>query len=188
MTVLPRYFVYKNVQSLRLIKHQAMKTYGSGGVAPRILHLGGSWKYMANFTTRPLYAIAIGLEAGWDPEQVWKFWRREKHFVLSGNWTLIHLGQRKKLLWSPTTGEGIERVSSGHRESALCNVTSVLKVPLSGAVGVWLCVRSERVLNACGGLLFYWLESNCRLCSLWSCWSQSLLDARARFSIICKYS
>jgi len=39
MTIFPRYLVRKNVQFLSLIKHDTMKTWGSGGVAPRILHL-----------------------------------------------------------------------------------------------------------------------------------------------------
>jgi len=42
MTLFPRYFVRKNVQFLRLIKLDAMKTQGSGDVAPRTLHLGTS--------------------------------------------------------------------------------------------------------------------------------------------------
>ena len=42
MTTFPRYLVRKNVQFLRLIKLDTMRTQGSGGVAPSILHLGTS--------------------------------------------------------------------------------------------------------------------------------------------------
>jgi hypothetical protein len=39
-----------------LSEHHAMKTCkGSGGIAPRILDLGTRWRWVANFTSRPLY-------------------------------------------------------------------------------------------------------------------------------------
>jgi hypothetical protein len=42
--------------SLCLTKHHAMKTYwGSGGIAPRITDLGTRWRWVVNFTPRPLY-------------------------------------------------------------------------------------------------------------------------------------
>jgi hypothetical protein len=38
-----------------LIKHHAMKTYwGSGAIVPHILNLGTRWRWVVNFTPRPL--------------------------------------------------------------------------------------------------------------------------------------
>jgi hypothetical protein len=37
------------------LKHQAMKTHGDTGNAPRILNLGTIWRWMVSFTVRPLY-------------------------------------------------------------------------------------------------------------------------------------
>jgi hypothetical protein len=62
-----------------------MKTYrGSGGMAPRFLDLGTRWRWVVNFTLRPLYSweetpIPIGQKAVWAPEPVWtQQWRRQK--------------------------------------------------------------------------------------------------------------
>jgi hypothetical protein len=41
--------------SLCLIKHYAMKACGSGCVDPHFLDLGASWRWVINFTPRPLY-------------------------------------------------------------------------------------------------------------------------------------
>jgi len=39
-----------------LTKYHAMRMYwGSGGIAPRILHLGTRWRWVVSFTPRPLY-------------------------------------------------------------------------------------------------------------------------------------
>jgi hypothetical protein len=39
-----------------LTEHQAMKAYwGSGGITPRILDLGASWRLVISFTPLPLY-------------------------------------------------------------------------------------------------------------------------------------
>jgi hypothetical protein len=39
-----------------LTEHHAIKAYwGSGGVPPRILHLGTRWRCVVSFTARPLY-------------------------------------------------------------------------------------------------------------------------------------
>lgn len=54
---------------------------------------------------------------------------KRKRFALSGNLNLIRPSQRKKLLVIAATWEGIYRVSSGCRERALCNFTSLLKGP-----------------------------------------------------------
>jgi hypothetical protein len=43
------------LKSLRLTKHHAMKTLGSGGIAPRILDFGIRWRWVVSFTPRPLY-------------------------------------------------------------------------------------------------------------------------------------
>jgi hypothetical protein len=40
--------------SLWLTKRHAMKTYGDGGIAPRILDLSSSWRWVVSFTPRPL--------------------------------------------------------------------------------------------------------------------------------------
>jgi hypothetical protein len=43
--------------SLCLTKHHSVKTYwGSGGIAPRILNFGTSWKWVVSFTHRLLYS------------------------------------------------------------------------------------------------------------------------------------
>jgi len=36
-------------------EHHAMKAYWSGGIAPHILDLGFRWRWVVNFTPRPLY-------------------------------------------------------------------------------------------------------------------------------------
>jgi hypothetical protein len=42
--------------TLCLTKYRAMKAYwGSGGIAPCILHLGTRWRWVVSFTPRPLY-------------------------------------------------------------------------------------------------------------------------------------
>jgi hypothetical protein len=47
---------FKSKFSVCLIKRHAMKTYwGSGGIAPRIIHLGTRWAWVVSFTPRPLY-------------------------------------------------------------------------------------------------------------------------------------
>jgi len=47
--------IYKVNLSMCLSKHHTMKTYwGSGGIAPHILDLGISWKWVVSFTPWPL--------------------------------------------------------------------------------------------------------------------------------------
>jgi len=42
--------------SLFLTKHHATKKYwGSGGIAPHILDVGTTWRWVVSFTPRPLY-------------------------------------------------------------------------------------------------------------------------------------
>jgi len=50
-----RTLVVQPVASLRLTKHHATKTYGSGGIDPRILNLGTRWRWVVCFTPRPSY-------------------------------------------------------------------------------------------------------------------------------------
>jgi hypothetical protein len=66
-----------------------MKTIGSGSIASPFLTLvldGGEWSASrpGQFPpgTEPL--VHIGCEAGWVPEALWKLWRRESLFALSG--------------------------------------------------------------------------------------------------------
>jgi hypothetical protein len=64
--------------SLCLIEHCAIKTWGNGGIAPFILNLGTSWRWVVSFTPRPLYALGIHWLGGGPPLSVWTLWRREK--------------------------------------------------------------------------------------------------------------
>jgi hypothetical protein len=48
-------FKLKVKLSLYLTKHQATKTYWSGGIVPRILDLGTRRRRVVSFTLRPLY-------------------------------------------------------------------------------------------------------------------------------------
>jgi len=40
---------------LLLMKHHAMKYWGSGGIASHILNRGCRWRWVVSFTLRPLY-------------------------------------------------------------------------------------------------------------------------------------
>jgi hypothetical protein len=54
---LPPFTKVKVQLSLCWTKHHAMKAHwGSGGIAPRILDLGTRWRWVVNFTLRPLYS------------------------------------------------------------------------------------------------------------------------------------
>jgi len=58
---------------------------GSGGIAPLILKLGARWRWVVNFTPRPLHdlertPVNIEQAAGWAPESVWTFCRSDKFF------------------------------------------------------------------------------------------------------------
>jgi hypothetical protein len=61
-----------------------------GGVEIQLHAVLNSAPYgRVNITTRPLYPlestpVSIELEAGWSPETVWTFWRREKSLTLAG--------------------------------------------------------------------------------------------------------
>jgi hypothetical protein len=50
-----RWMKVKVTLSLRLTKHHAMKTWGSGGKAPHILDLDTRWRWVVSFTPRSLY-------------------------------------------------------------------------------------------------------------------------------------
>jgi hypothetical protein len=55
-----------------------MKTYGGGGIAPRILDIG-TRRWVVSFTPRPLYPrgkIPRYPLYGWAPEPVWTLWKR----------------------------------------------------------------------------------------------------------------
>jgi hypothetical protein len=60
-----------------------MKAYReSGSIAVLILDLDARWRFMGNLTTRPFYPQGncpqpIEYEAGWAPQPVWAFWRRQ---------------------------------------------------------------------------------------------------------------
>jgi hypothetical protein len=41
----------------KLMKYHTMKTWMSGGIAPRILNLGTSWRLVVNFTSLPHYPL-----------------------------------------------------------------------------------------------------------------------------------
>jgi hypothetical protein len=46
---------YYAMKTYALIKRHAMNTYGVLGIAPRILNLGTSWKWVVSFALYPLY-------------------------------------------------------------------------------------------------------------------------------------
>jgi hypothetical protein len=62
---------------------QAMKIYrGNAGIAPLILKLGTRWRWVVNFTSRPLYhleiaPIPLNRSLGGHQLPVWKFGRRK---------------------------------------------------------------------------------------------------------------
>jgi hypothetical protein len=68
----------------KIFSVHAMKAYsGSRGIAPLILNLSTRWRWVVNFTPQLLYPQKISLvpidyDAGWAPEPVWTFCRREK--------------------------------------------------------------------------------------------------------------
>jgi hypothetical protein len=62
---------------------------GKRGIAPLFLNLGTRWASVVNFTPRPLFSwertrIPTEQDAGWAPEPVLSFWRREKSPALTG--------------------------------------------------------------------------------------------------------
>jgi hypothetical protein len=74
-----------------VIKHHAMKMYGSGGTAPPLLTSvldGGKWppSFSGRFTPGKQSPVSIEQEAGWAPDFVWRLWR-EKSLSLAGNRT-----------------------------------------------------------------------------------------------------
>jgi hypothetical protein len=52
-----------------------MKAYGSGCIDPHFLDLGTSWRWVVNFTPRPLYS------QGKTSEPVWTIWRRGNYWL-----------------------------------------------------------------------------------------------------------
>jgi hypothetical protein len=58
-----------------------------------ILHLGNTWRWAVNFTSRPLYSLGKitrysldkRLEACWASEPVWTLWSRENFLAPVGN-------------------------------------------------------------------------------------------------------
>jgi hypothetical protein len=67
-----------------VLKHYGMETSGkSGCIAVRTLDLGTSWRWVVNFTPRPLHPRGRSPRYpldGWTPEPVWTTWRGEKSF------------------------------------------------------------------------------------------------------------
>jgi hypothetical protein len=71
--------------SLCLTKHHFTKTYwGTCVKASRILNPGTRWRWMVNFTPRPLYSqgksprYPLDRRLGGPQDPVWRLWRREK--------------------------------------------------------------------------------------------------------------
>jgi len=68
-----------------------MKAYrGCGCIAPLILDLGAKWRWVVNFTPRPLSPLANSpgthrIEVSVCPGSVWPFRRREKSLPSTGN-------------------------------------------------------------------------------------------------------
>jgi len=60
---------------------------GGGGTVPIIIYLGTRWRCVENCTHRRFAPgkrtlfVLLEQEAGWAPEPVWAFWRREKSVV-----------------------------------------------------------------------------------------------------------
>jgi len=73
-----------------VIAVHAMKAYrGCRGMAPRIVNLGTSWRWVVNFMPRLLFSIerppiSITWEAGWAPEPVWTFLGKDKYIAPTG--------------------------------------------------------------------------------------------------------
>jgi hypothetical protein len=62
-----------------------MKACRNRGLAPLILNLNASWRWVVNITPRPFYpleriTVPINQEAGWTPETVWAFSENRKYF------------------------------------------------------------------------------------------------------------
>jgi hypothetical protein len=78
--------VYKG----KVVSAHTMKMYRrSIGITPLILDLGTRWRRVVNFTSQTLYSLGKTSvpneqEAGFAPEPVWTFWRREKSVATAG--------------------------------------------------------------------------------------------------------
>jgi hypothetical protein len=78
----------------KFVAVHAMKACrGSRGIAPLILSLGTRYRWVVNFTPRPLFrrertSLPFEWEAVWAPEPVWRFSKRETLLPLSGFRTL----------------------------------------------------------------------------------------------------
>ena len=64
-------------------------TGGRSISAPFFHNLDTRWRWVVNFTSRPLYRregtlTPVEYETGWAPEQVWTFWRRVKSLAHTG--------------------------------------------------------------------------------------------------------
>jgi hypothetical protein len=54
------------------------------GVALLVPNFGTRWRAKVNFTPLPLYLLEITLEAGWAPEPLWTFRRRQRFLTSTG--------------------------------------------------------------------------------------------------------
>jgi len=67
-----------------------MKAYmGVGGLDPLFLNLGTGWRWVVSVTPQPLYPregtlVPTVQEAGWAPEWVWTFRRKEPSLATAG--------------------------------------------------------------------------------------------------------
>jgi hypothetical protein len=66
-----------------------MAAYRNRGIAPLILNLNASWRWVVNITSRPFYplersTVPINQETGWAPEGVWTFSENRKYFFPAG--------------------------------------------------------------------------------------------------------
>jgi hypothetical protein len=75
---------------IKFVPVHATKAYrGRWGIVQLIQNLDIRWSWVFNFTHRPLYTrdsipVPIAYEAGWTPESVWAFLRKEKCLFPAG--------------------------------------------------------------------------------------------------------
>ena len=84
------------------LPHSMKLCRGCSGIDPLIPNSGTRWGQVVNFMPWPLQKIILVLieqEAGWVPEPLWTFWRRENLFLLPESKIWFILPVLSQLYW-----------------------------------------------------------------------------------------